>query len=136
MARIHARNARLFVGATNGAAPSPLPFTSSVNIDSSVEQVEVTSYGDTNKAYVTGLPDFSGSISGYYDSASTAATDPLWVASRDGLSRKFYLYPDFNDTTKYFYGEAFFDFSMTTEVNGAVATSSNLVAAGSITRVG
>lgn len=46
---------------------------------------EVTCFGDTNKVWVPGLPDVSGSIGGFWNSAelalmtATAASSPGWL---------------------------------------------------------
>ena len=94
MTRESGRNMSLYIGATNGAIPTKVPYMSEYTIDSAADKIEVTAGGDTNKTYVVGLPDFSGSITGFADATSTSATDPLWVASRDGKSRYFRLYPN------------------------------------------
>ena len=88
------RNMALYVGLTEGGAPQKVPYMSEYSVDSSVDKLEVTAGGDKNKTYVVGLPDFSASVSGFADASTTAATDPLWQASRDGKARHFRLYPN------------------------------------------
>lgn len=136
MARIAARNARVYIGPTNGAAAVPLPFTSEITIDSSVDKIDVTAHGDTNKVYVTGLPNFEGTLSAFYDDSATGATDALWAASRDGLSRKTYIYPTTGDTSKYWYGDMLFDFSASFGVADSGTISGSFVAAGNVGRAG
>jgi len=124
----------VYVSLDGTAAASPLPFIAEYEIDSSADQIEVTAGGDSNKVYVAGLADFSGSISGFYDSALTQATSALYKASRDGVARAFYLYTDTANPTSspVFYGTAFFDFSLKAGVSGATAVSSKITAAGSV----
>ena len=134
MARISGRNMAVYLSVDGVVAATPLPFMAEYDISSSADQIEVTAGGDQNKTYVPGLPDFSGSISGFYDSALTSTTDALYKASRDGVARGFYLYPDSTDTTRAFYGTAYFDFSIKSGVGSATTVSSKISAAGNIYR--
>jgi len=79
---------------------------------------------------VAGLPDSSGTFSGYFDSE----TAQLYTAATDGIARGFYLYPDTGDAT-YWYGTGLFDFSVSSAVDGAVTVSGNWNAAGNIAKV-
>lgn len=129
MARRHGRKGVLYVGATNGAAPQPVLGLTKWSFESSTDKEDVSAMGDTNKQYVAGLPDASGDFEGKWDDAAVST----FAASRDGLSRKFYLYPSTDVATKYFSGEAFFDFSIEASVDGAIETSGEWMAAGDIT---
>ena len=102
MARRHGRNGRLYLGiATSAAAPSSVAFLKQWSAEFAVDTAEVTSFGDTNKVYVSGLPDAQGSFSGYFDDATAQS----YTAAVDGDARKFYLYPDItNAPTVYWYG--------------------------------
>src|SRR5262252_5860987 len=65
------------------------------------DKVEVTAYEDTNKTYVSGKPDASGTYKGFLDISS----DQLYYAATTGSARKFYHYVDTtNDPNKYFFG--------------------------------
>lgn len=131
MARIHGRRGRLYVGLANPAATAePVTFLSNWTIDFTVDKVDVTAFGDSNKTYVAGLPDASGTTSGFYDTESAQ----LYTAGQDGLARKFYLYPDTTDGD-YFFGTALFDFSASGAVDGAVTISSSWSAASLISKV-
>lgn len=131
MARIHGRRGRLYVGlASDSAAAQPVAFLNSWSVEFAVDKVDVTAFGDTNKIYVSGLPDASGSFSGFYDTE----TAQLYAASQDGLARKFYLYPDTADGD-YWYGTALFDFSVSGSVSDAVTVSGSWNAASAITQV-
>lgn len=130
MARKHGRNGRLYVAITSGGTAEPVAYLNNWDIQFTVDNVEVTSFGDTNKVYVAGLPDASGSFSGFYDSESAQ----LYTAATDGVARNFYLYPDTADAT-YWYGTALFDFSVSSSVDGAVGVSGNWNAASSVQKV-
>jgi hypothetical protein len=114
------------------AQAEPVPFLASWSISFETEKEEVTAFGDQNKVYVAGLPDASGEFSGFYDDA-TAQT---YTAAVDGLARKFYLYPDATNNTKYFWGAILPDFSVNAAVGGAVEISASWNAASAITKVG
>lgn len=131
MARIHGRRGRLYAGvASDTASAQPITFLSAWTLDSSTDRVDVTAFGDTNKVYVAGLPDATGTFSGFYDTE----TEQLFTASQDGLARKFYLYPSTSDGD-YFFGTAFFDFSVNVEVSGAASISGTYSAASTVQKV-
>jgi hypothetical protein len=132
MARIHGRSGALYVSITSGGTAEPLAFLSQWSINFATDNAEVTAMGDTNKVYVAGLPDSSGSISGFYDDA-TAQT---YTAAVDGVARKFYLYPSTGKTTQYFFGTALFDFNVTSDVSGPVQISGDWNAASAVSKVG
>lgn len=131
MARIHGRRGQLYVDPTGSAAASPVAYLSQWGLDFSTDRVDVTAFGDTNKTYVSGLPDAQGSFSGFYDTA----TAQLYTASQDGLARKFYLYPDNSSTGTYFFGTALFDFSLSGGVSDGVAVSGTFAAASEVAKV-
>lgn len=132
MARKHGRNGRLYASITSGGTAEPIAYLNSWDISFDVDNVDVTAFGDNNKVYVAGLPDASGSFAGFYDSESAQ----LYTAATDGVARKFYLYGDVSETTKYWYGTALFDFSVSASVDGAIAVSGNWNAASAVTKVG
>ncbi len=133
MARIHGRRGRLYVGlATDTSAAEPVTFLNKWAANFMTDKIDVTAFGDSNKVYLAGLPDASGSFSGFYDNA----TAQVYTASQDGLARRFYLYPDNNSVTTYWYGTALFDFSAEGAVDGAVTISGNWSAASPVAKVG
>lgn len=133
MARIHGRRGRVYVGlASDTAQAEPVAFLNRWSLNSSADRVDVTSFGDTTKTYVAGLPDAQGTFAGFYDTASAQ----LYTAASDGLARKAYLYPDTTATSTYWFGTAFFDFSIEDGVDAAVTISGNFAAASSWQKVG
>lgn len=133
MARRHGRNGRIFVAIASGGSAEPVSSQSKWSIDFSTDDDEVTSFGDLNKQYVAGLPDASGSFSGFWDDASAQ----LYTAAQDGVARKLYLYPDFvNAPGVYWHGTGLFDFSIEVGVGEANKVSGNFKAASSIIKVG
>lgn len=132
MSRSHGRFGRMYVGiADNSATAEPAIYLQSWSIDFSTDKVEVTAQGDSTKVYVSGLPDAQGTYDGFYDND----TVQFWTAATDGLARKVYLYPSTSDTAEYFFGTAFFDFSVSSDVNGATTISGSFSAASDFAKV-
>lgn len=133
MSRISGRKGRLYVGiASDSAAAEPIAYLRQFSINFPTDNQEVTAFGDDNKVYVSGLPDCTGSYSGFYDTA----TAQLYTAARDGAARRFYLYPTTDTTSQYWFGTALFDFSVDQAVDGPVTISGDFVAATAVTKVG
>jgi hypothetical protein len=131
MAKISGRRGRVYVGlASDSAVAEPVANLNQWSLQGSSEQLDATTFGDTTKTYVLGLPDAQGSFAGFYDTAS----DQLYTASQDGLARKTYLYPDVADGD-YWFGTAFWDFSIDVPVGGVVSISGSFVAATPIVKV-
>jgi hypothetical protein len=117
---------------TSGGTAEPVAFLTSWTIRAATDKVDVTAFGDTNKIYVSGLPDASGDFSGFYDD-STVQT---YTAATDGIARKFYLYPSTSTTTQYFWGTVLVDFEANGSVGGAVELKAAWNAASTITKQG
>jgi hypothetical protein len=91
-------------------APSPLDPVEIISLNTwklSVKKSyeDVTCFGDTNKVYVPGLPDISGSFSGFWNSDSTV----LWAASQSGTPGFLQLAPNSNEPTFLFEGLGYLD---------------------------
>lgn len=100
------------------------------------DKINVTCFGNQNKVYVPGLRDISGTITGFWDSAdmsiiaATELTTPGYLV----------LIPDVNDVDSgtpsapyAFEGKAYLDAEIDTNVEGAPALSSEILAADSWT---
>jgi hypothetical protein len=134
MARLHGRAGQLYVGLANATASAEaVAFLSKWQITFDTDDVDVTAFGDSNKTYVSGLPDVGGTFSGFYDDA----TVQTYTAATDGVARRFYLYPKTPATAgPYWFGTAVFDFTAEGDVNGAVTVSGNFKAATLVSKVG
>ena len=131
MSRIHGKSGSLYVNLTSAGTAQAVAFLTNWTLDFSVDFVDVTALGDTNKIYVAGLPDTQGSYQGWFDDA----TQQLYGAAADGVARKFYLYPN-TGTAQYWFGTGLFDFSVTGGVSEAAAISGNMRAASTVSKVG
>jgi hypothetical protein len=132
MARMAGRSGRLYMAITSGGVASPVPFMKNWTADFSVDTYEVTCYEDANKTYIAGLPDASGTYSGFFDDA----TPQMITAATDGVARPFYFYPNRSVNTSYWFGTGIFDTSLEFPVDGPAAASGNWKAAGPVNKVG
>ena len=132
MGRIAGRNGRVYIGLASGGTAEPLTFVAKWSLNAKTNKIDVTAMGDTNHVYVNGLPDASGSVSGWYDDA----TVQTYTAATDGVARKFYLYPSLSTATQYWFGTVLPDFNVESDVDGAVGMSFDWAAASTIAKQG
>jgi hypothetical protein len=132
MARISGRSGRVYLDVPGTGQATPLPFQAKWSLSAATAQLDVTAMDDTNKVYVSDMPDASGDFSGFYDDA-TAQT---YTAAVDGLPRKFYLYPNKATASQYWFGTVNVDFAVNGGVGDAVAVQAKWNAASPITKVG
>lgn len=132
MAKLAGRNGGLYMALTSGGTAEAVAYLNKWSVNFQTDKLDVTAFGDTTKTYVAGLPDFAGSYGGWYDNA----TVQMYTAATDGVARKFYLYPDRTVTTSYWFGTAFFDFSIDVGVESAVSITGSFNAATASAKVG
>src|ERR1041385_1933991 len=78
--RISGANAAIYIAGTKIAAKAQW------TLNRARDTIEVTSFGDTNKTYVAGLPDVSGSFAGFLDTSgdllltNAANSTPVGIA--------------------------------------------------------
>ena len=122
MTRIHGKSGFVYMGIASGATASPIAFLTNWNINFTVDQPEVTAFGDANKIYVSGLPDASGDFTGFFDDASRQ----IYTAARDGIARNFYLYPNtVADPFMYWFGQILPDFQVSGGISEAISVKAN-----------
>lgn len=132
MARLHGRNGRLYAGIASAGTAEPITFLEKWSLSFQTADAEVTAFGDSNRVYVAGLPDATGSWNGYYDDA----TAQLYTAATDGVARKFYLYTNTSTNTQYWFGTALFDFNIDVTVVDGEKISGNFKASSIVSKVG
>ncbi len=121
----------MYCGIASGGTAEPIAFLNKFSVNFSVNDYDVTAFGDSNLTYVAGLPSAEGTYAGFYDTA----TAQLYTAASDGIARKFYLYLDTTDSTKYIFGTGIFDTSIETGVDQSVNISGNFKAASAVVKV-
>jgi hypothetical protein len=132
MARYHGRNGVLLLQLSSASTTlTTLSYVRDWSLNFAVDQVDATALGDSNKVYVAGLPDATGTVSGFHDDAGG---DTL-AAAQDGVARTFQLYPEGTDTGSLYYsGTALWDFSLSGGVGGVVEFTANWSANSAVTR--
>jgi hypothetical protein len=128
MARYHAKEGQVYMSVNSTDAASPVSSMSAWSLSLARDRVEVTAFGDTNKQFVQGLPDISGTFSGFWDDTES----DIVTGSESANGVKLYLYPDAaNAETKYHYGPAWVDISdISADNSGAVTISASFVSNG------
>jgi hypothetical protein len=130
MAARAGRNSRVYLNLASGGSASPVPFLTGITLNANTDTYDVTSFGDANHTYVSGLPDASGDITGFWDDTTIGT----FTAAADGVARSLYFYPDIvNAGTHYFYGNVILDFKTDTSVTGAINAGGSFKAAGPMT---
>ena len=117
----------MYLSTTGTAAATSFANRTNWSINANTDKFEVTAFTDTNKTYVQGLKDIQGAFQGFYDDAASAN---LFTAADSADGVKLYLYPSSDAISKYAYGPAWIDASITTEVGGVVRVSANFAASG------
>ena len=90
------------------------------------DKIDVTCFQDTNKVYVPGMRDISGSVGGFWNSAELK----IIAATDDDVPSFMSLAPNKNEATFVFSGLAYVDADIDTDVNGAPKLTGNFMAAG------
>lgn len=112
---------------TGTGTAAPVVSLSDWTLNMPTDKVETTSLEDSNKTYVQGHHDVSGTFSGFWDDTEDTLFDGR--DSADGV--KMYIYPATNAASKYFYGPAWVDVSVTGGVRDATKVSGTFSANGS-----
>jgi hypothetical protein len=126
MPAYHGKSGVVYLSATGSGTAIAAVQLSAWTLNMATDKVETTAFGDVNKTYVQGLKDISGTLTGFWDSA----TDQLFDAADSADGVKLYLYPSGNAPTIYFYGPAWLDSSINVEGGAAVTISGSFSANG------
>lgn len=126
MARYHGKKGVVYISPSGSTDAVMAVAMNRWTLNSPTDKAEVSAFGDLNKQYVQGLPDISGDLAGWWDDTS----DQLYDASRSADGVKLYLYPSADAPTKYHYGPAWVDFSMSVGNAEGIGISGGFVAAG------
>lgn len=116
-----------------GLPSPPTPLTVlSVNgfkLSLKTDYEDTTCYGDTNKTWLQGMRDISGTLTGFWNSAA-----PMIIqATSSSVPGYLELTPNSNESSQKFGGLAYLDADLDCSVKGAPKLSSVFKAAGSWT---
>jgi len=112
---------------TGGATAVAVADINSWTLNLARDTADVTAFQDTNKQYVTGLPDIKGTYGGWYNSVSYQV---IFDAALGNIAVMLKLEPSSLDATNFFTGLAYIDAAINVPANGAVSISGNFVGAG------
>jgi len=112
---------------TGGVTVVALANLNTWSLDMKKDRVDVTAFLDTNKVSVLGLPDFSGSLGGWWDSSAVALMDAIM----GDIAVKLHLVPDSAAPTFLWKGKAYIDGNINVSSTGAVSVGGSYVAADS-----
>lgn len=130
MAKLHGKNGAIYLGGPKGGAGVKVVYKNEWTLNLNRDYVDATTFGDTNKTYLVGLKDLSGTFAGLLDTGGDALLD---AASQDNVIT--YLYADDRDGHEVIVGsgEALFDAAVNCSNADAVLISGNFRAAASWT---
>ena len=113
------------------AATTPTAVTSlnKWKMSQKTDRINVTCFGDTNKVYVPGFKDLTGTVSGFWNSASIVLFTAVDAAT-PGLRE---LAPNSTESGFKWSGLAYLDADIDCSADGAPAISGSFTAAGSWT---
>lgn len=126
MAILHGKDGQVLWNPTAASPLTPLISIKSFKISLKTDKVPVTCFGDTNKVYVPGLPDVSGSFAGFWNSDDLA----LMAAAQALTPGYLELIPHSTENSFAFSGQAYLDADLDTSVDGAPAITGTFVAGG------
>jgi len=115
---------------TGAGTPVSLTSVNAWTLSLATDRIEVTCFGDTNKVYIPGMKDVSGTIGGFWNSADTALVEAA-DQEAPGLLK---LIPNNTEPTFFWSGLAYMDAEISCGVNEAPTLSGTWSAAGPWTR--
>jgi len=132
MTRIHGSQGQIKMDPTGGATPVLVASMNAWALNATRDRADVTAFGDTNKIYVQGLPDYKGTLGGWLDADDTS----FFTAAMGNVAVALELIPDALVPTILWKGLAWLDASVDVKSTGAVSITGNWTAAGPWTFVG
>ena len=117
--RISGANAAIYIGGTKIAAKAQW------TLNRARDTIEVTSFGDTNKVYVAGLPDVSGSFAGFLDTSG----DILLTNAANATPVLIALWAT-DTSVEVAHGSGYVDATVTAGVSDAIRITGNFRASG------
>jgi hypothetical protein len=90
------------------------------------DKTNVTCFGDTNKVYVPGLPDISGTLKGFWNSVERT----IFEAAQATVPGLLELVPNSTEPTFKWSGLAYLNADIDTNVDGAPTVAGEFMAAG------
>lgn len=96
-------------------------------LDAKRDRADVTAFGDPNKVKVQGLPDYTGTIKGWWEATETRK---LFDVALGDVAVGLKLVPSTLDPTYFFSGLAYVDANIDVSADGAITVGGSWAAAG------
>jgi len=120
--RLHGKKGSIQMDPAGGSALVTLTDLDAWTLDMSTAREVTTAFGDTNVRRVAGLPDFSGTLGGFWN--AVASSSPAYFAAvLAGTPVTLRLIQNTLDPTVYFQGLANIDGSVNVSATGAIKTA-------------
>ena len=119
--KYHGKTSIVYVSTSGAGAVALVGALREFTLDNSMDRVDTTEFGATNRTSVVGFPAASGTFTGFWASDDTT----MRQASQSADGCVVALYPSRNAMSKYFGGPAWVDMSLSSTVDGAVTTTYN-----------
>ncbi len=128
--KLHGRNGAIYLGGAKGAGGVRVASKSDWTLRRNRDYVDATSFGDSNKTYLAGLPNVEGTFAGFLD-----LSGDLLLNAATSDSTQIYLYADDRDSNEELVanGPGFIDGNVSVSVNDAVRYTGEFRASGSWT---
>lgn len=127
---LHGKNGAIYLGGTKTGGGVKIVNKTEWTLSLNRDYVDSTVFGDTNKTYLVGLKDVSGTFAGLL-----ATTGDAQVNAADSDSLDIYLYADDRASNEFLvaYGPGLIDASISASNTDAIKTTGNFRAAGAWT---
>lgn len=129
--KIHGKNGAIYLtNAKGGAGATKVATKSEWTLNLGRDYVDATTFGDTNKTYLTGLKDIQGTYAGLLD-----VSGDLLVNTSNSDTIQIYLYADDRSGFEILvaYGPGLLDAAINASNTDAIKTSGNFRASGNWT---
>lgn len=127
--KLHGKNAAVYLGGAKGSGGIKVATKTEWTLQRNRDYVDATSFGDTNKTYLAGLPNVQGTFAGFLDTSGDLL---LNAATSDATD--IYLYADDSGSAVLIAnGPGFIDGSCTAGVNDAIRFTGEFRAQGAWT---
>lgn len=124
--RYHAKKGVIYLSTSGTTAAVLVGQFRAYTLDSSVDDVDSTVFGATNRTSLIGFPALRGTLEGFWVSDDTTLRQA--AASADGCH--LYIYPSSDAPSKYAGGPSWVDKSLRGAVDAAVGITANFRANG------
>lgn len=127
--KLHGKNGAIYLGNAKGAGGVKVATKTDWTLRRNRDYVDATTFGDTNKTYLAGLPNVEGTFAGLMD-----VSGDLLLNAATSDSTQIYLYADDGASPILIAnGPGFIDGNVTTSVNDAIRYSGEFRASGNWT---